>query len=35
MPTFEGSADEPASGQVRGGEVRIEFLDYDWSLNGR
>ncbi len=27
--------DEPAASDVRRGVARIEFLDYDWSLNGR
>jgi hypothetical protein len=28
-------ADEPTSEALRRGGVNIEFLDYDWSLNGR
>ena len=28
-------ADEPAASVLRAEEVRAEFLDYDWSLNGK
>jgi hypothetical protein len=28
-------ADEPAAGALRAGGVRIDHLDYDWSLNER
>ena len=28
-------ADEPAAGALRAGDVRIDHLDYDWSLNER
>jgi hypothetical protein len=28
-------ADEPTAEALRCGSVRVEFLDYDWSLNGR
>lgn len=28
-------ADEPTARAIRSGSVSIEFLDYDWSLNGR
>lgn len=27
--------DEPTAAALREPGVRIEFLDYDWSLNGR
>jgi hypothetical protein len=37
LPAFVARYAEPAQGRAlsSGGEVRIEFLDYDWSLNGR
>ena len=27
--------DEAHIARIRAGDVRVEFLDYDWSLNGR
>jgi hypothetical protein len=30
-----GYMDEPTARAIRAGGVRVEFLDYDWSLNGR
>lgn len=36
LPAFFARwVDGPTAEAIRGGEVRIEFLDYDWSLNGR
>ena len=37
LPAFVARYAEPAVATAlsSGGEVRIEFLDYDWSLNGR
>ena len=36
LPEFVARfADEPTASAIRAGSVRIEFLDYDWSLNGR
>jgi len=28
-------ADKPTASAIRAGGVRVQFLDYDWSLNGR
>lgn len=36
LPAFVARyLDEPAASDVRRGVARVEFLDYDWSLNGR
>jgi hypothetical protein len=36
LPEFVARyADEPTASAIRAGSVGIEFLDYDWSLNGR
>ncbi|HWP65130.1 MAG TPA: DUF547 domain-containing protein [Candidatus Limnocylindria bacterium] len=36
LPEFVARfADEQTAAGLRAGSVRIEFLDYDWSLNGR
>ena len=36
VPAFVARyTDEPTARAIRDGGVRVEFLDYDWSLNGR
>lgn len=36
LPEFIASyAGEPTAAAIRAGSVRVEFLGYDWSLNGR
>ena len=36
VPAFVARyTDEPTTRAIRDGGVRVEFLDYDWSLNGR
>jgi len=37
LPAFVARYAEPATAAAltSGGDVRVEFLDYDWSLNGR
>ena len=36
VPAFVARyADAATASAIRAGGVRIEFLDYDWSLNGR
>jgi hypothetical protein len=34
-PVRAGDATPPAAGALRAGDVRIDHLDYDWSLNER